>query len=359
MHRNFKNVGKTVYGRGCFDQLGDILSPQREVEEGFIVFLVDDFFQDRALTGRIPAEEGDVVRFIDASHDEPTTAQVDELRDDILSEQGVPGGVVGIGGGSVMDLAKALALMFTNEGSSRSYQGLNLIKRPGVWHCGVPTISGTGAECSMTAVLTGPEKKLGLKCEWTPFDQVVMDPELPATVPRNHWFYTGMDCYIHCCESASGRYYNTFSRAYGDQAIELCREVYLNQDSGQTPENDEKLMVASLFGGLSLTYSEVGVCHALSYGLSYVLKMRHGLANCVAFGQLDDFYGPAVQEFRAMVDQHRIDIPSGLAGGWTDDQITQMAEVALALHHMWDHAVGPDWRDEVSLDRVRELLHRM
>lgn len=359
MHSNFKNIGKTVYGRGSFDQLEEILRPRRQVDAGYIVYLVDDYFENRDLSQRIPAEGGDIVRFVDASHEEPTTGQVDELRDGILSAHGVPGGVVGIGGGSVMDMAKALSLMFTNEGSSSLYQGLNLVKRPGVWHCGVPTISGTGAECSMTAVLTGPEKKLGLKCEWTPFDQVVLDPELPATVPRNQWFYTGMDCYIHCCESASGRYYNTFSRAYGDQALGLCREVYLDRDSGQTPDNDEKLMVASLFGGLSLTYSEVGVCHALSYGLSYVLKMRHGLANCVAFGQLDEFYGPAVQEFRTMVERHEIDIPAGLAAEWSDDQVTRMAEVALALDHMWDHAIGPDWRDEVSLHRVKELFHRM
>jgi 3-deoxy-alpha-D-manno-octulosonate 8-oxidase len=359
MHTNFTNVGKTVYGPGSFDQLGDILGPQRHRNEGYIVFLVDDFFEGRPLADRLPREAGDVLRFIDASHDEPTTDQVDEIRDSVLGAHGLPAGVVGIGGGSVMDLAKALSLMFTNEGSSTLYQGLNLVKRPGVWHCGVPTISGTGAECSMTAVLTGPEKKLGLKCEWTPFDQLVLDPELPATVPRNHWFYTGMDCYIHCCESESGRHYNTFSRAYGEEALRLCREVYLEDGSGQSPENDDKLMIASLFGGLSLTYSEVGVCHALSYGLSYVLKMRHGIANCLAFRHLGEFYGPAVLEFEEMIDRHEIDLPSGLAVGWTEEQITRMAEVALALHHMWDHAIGPDWRDEVSLQRVSDLFRSM
>jgi 3-deoxy-alpha-D-manno-octulosonate 8-oxidase len=359
MHTNFKNVGKTVFGRGSFDQLGDILTPTRENGEGYVVFLVDDYFRDHELLGRLPADALDLIEFVDASHDEPTTWQVDALRDSMLGTQGVPGGVVGIGGGSIMDLAKALSLMFTNEGSSASYQGLNLINRPGVWHCGIPTISGTGAECSMTAVLSGPEKKLGLKCEWTPFDQLVLDPDLPASVPRNHWFYTGMDCYIHCCESESGRHKNAFSRAYGDQALSLCRDVYLGAASGQTPENDEKLMVASLFGGLSLTYSEVGVCHALSYGLSFVLKMRHGLANCVAFGHLEEFYGSAVKEFNAMAVRHDIEIPRNLADGWSEEQVTQMAEVALALGHMWDHAIGPDWSQKVSLDRVKDLYRRM
>ncbi len=60
-----------------------------------------------------------------------------------------------------------------------------------------------------------------------------------------------------------------------------------------------------------------------------------------------------------MVERHEIDIPAGLAAEWSDDQVTRMAEVALALDHMWDHAIGPDWRDEVSLHRVKELFHRM
>jgi 3-deoxy-alpha-D-manno-octulosonate 8-oxidase len=66
-----------------------------------------------------------------------------------------------------------------------------------------------------------------------------------------------MDTYIHCIESESGIRNNAFSLAYGEQALKLCREVYLGEKSGQTPENNDKLMVASLMGGLSLTYSEV------------------------------------------------------------------------------------------------------
>lgn len=359
MHRNIPNVRRLVFGRGSLDELGPILEPRRRDGEGHVVFLVDDFFEDRGLDGRLPVAGGDRVVYIDASHEEPTTEQVDDLRDGILRDSGLPAAVVGIGGGSVLDLAKALAVMLTHEGSATLYQGLGLAVRPGVYHCGVPTISGTGAEVSMTAVLTGPVKKLGIKCDWTPFDQIVLDPDLPATVPPNQWFYTGMDCYIHCIEAETGRHFNAFSRAYGDQALRLCREVFLGDGSGQTPENDEKLMVASLFGGLSLTYSEVGICHAISYGLSYVLGMRHGIANCVAFRRLGEFYPRGVDEFEAMVDRHAIDLPEGLSAGWSDKQVAEMAGVALALGHMWDHALGPDWRKRVDLDYIRDLYRRL
>ncbi len=358
MYKNFKSVAKTVFGRGSFNQLDSILAEKRTDEQAFVVFLVDNYFNGKELTARVPVHGRDQLFLVDVDPHEPTTGQVDALRDQILA-QGLPVGVVGIGGGSIMDIAKAVALMLTNEGSSTLYQGLNLIKKPGVYHVGVPTISGTGAEVSMTAVLTGPEKKLGLKCDWTVFDQIVLDPDLIASVPRNQWFYTGMDTYIHCVESMTGHLKNTYSEAYGYKAMDLCREVYLGPQSGQTPENDEKLMVASLFGGLSLTYSEVGVCHALSYGLSYVFGTRHCYANCIIFEQLEDFYPEGVREFRQMVEQHQIFIPQGLAKDWTDAQMDKMADVALALAHMWNHALGPDWKQKISHADIKKLYARM
>lgn len=359
MFKNFRSVEKCAYGKGSFDKLGEIIAPKRSAEAPNMVFLVDDYFKGKELENRIPLQKGDMIEFIYAGGEEPKTSQIDALRDKIKAQLGTPAGLVGIGGGSLLDIAKATSLMLTNEGSSTQYQGLNLIKKPGVYHVGVPTISGTGAEVSMTAVLTGPEKKLGLKCEWTVFDQIVLDPLLTASVPRNHWFYTGMDCYIHCVESMTGHLKNAFSEAYGYKALDLCKEIFLGENSGQTLENDEKLMVASYMGGLSLTYSEVGICHALSYGLSYVFGTRHGIANCICFNQLEDYYPEGVAEFKEMVAKHQIDIPSNLSDNWTDAEIEKMIDTTLNLSHMWNHALGSDWQNIITRQKVRELYMRM
>ncbi len=359
MFKNIKNIDKIVFGTGSFDQLEEIIKPKRSENKKYFVFLVDDYFKGKYLEKRIPALNEDVVEFIFTGKDEPKTGQIDNLRDKILASKGLPSGVVGIGGGSIMDIAKALSVMFTQKGSSELYQGLNLARNPGVYHVGIPTISGTGAECSTTAVLTGPVKKLGIKGEYTPFNQIILDPELTLTVPKNQWFYTGMDSYIHCIESESGRHYNTFSKAYGDQSLILCREVYLGKDSGQSVENAEKLMVASLFGGLSLSHSEVGICHALSYGLSYVLGTRHGIANCIAFNVLEDYYPLGVKEFREMINKHHIDLPVNMSEEWSDEQITKMAEISFALSHMWDHALGENWKEKVSIEMIKNLFRRM
>ncbi len=359
MFKNFKSVSKCVYGIGSLNDLGKILEEKRQENNQYMVFLVDDYFKGKELVDKLPLQPNDMLEFIYAGGDEPKTSQIDELRDRILSTKGLPAGVIGIGGGSLMDIAKATALMLTNEGSSVQYQGLNLIKKEGVYHVGIPTISGTGAEVSMTAVLTGPTKKLGLKCDWTVFDQIILDPSLIASVPRNDWFYTGMDTYIHCIESMTGRLKNTFSEAYGYKSLELCREVYLYEGCGQNATNDEKLMVASYFGGLSLTYSEVGVCHALSYGMSYVFGSRHCIANCIIFNQLEDYYPEGVKEFKEMVRKNNIHIPSNLSKDWTEAEIEKMIDICWALTHMWKHAIGEDWEQKLTRQQIKDLYLRM
>jgi 3-deoxy-alpha-D-manno-octulosonate 8-oxidase len=359
MHKNFKNIDKVVFGRGSLSTLADILQPVRNENDHFFLYVIDQYFLDKDLINKLPVDDADVVKWIDVDPEEPTTHLIDSLRDEILNQKGLPSGVIGIGGGSIMDIAKAVSLMFTNEGSSTLYQGLNLIKKPGIYHLGIPTISGTGAEVSMTAVLTGPEKKLGLKCDWTVFNQVILDPELIATVPSDKWFYTGMDTYIHCIESEQGLLNNAFSHAYADKSLQLCREVYLGNGAGQTPENDDKLMVASLMGGLSLTYSEVGICHALSYGLSKILHYKHCYANCVAFQHLEDYYGEGVREFKLMLKQHNIELPQNLSKDWTEAQIEAMAEVAYKLEHMWKHAIVLDWKEKITLTDIQNLFKRL
>jgi 3-deoxy-alpha-D-manno-octulosonate 8-oxidase len=355
--KNFKNIDHIVFGRGSFKMLGEILDAQRNQNDRFVLFVVDNYFKGKDLEKEIPLIQKDIIRFIDVDPYEPTTEQIDELRDDVLKNNGLPAVVIGIGGGSILDIAKAVALMFTNEGSSELYQGLNLVKKPGIYHIGIPTISGTGAEVSMTAVLTGPDKKLGLKCDWTIFNQVILDPKLLATVPHEKWFYTGMDTYIHWIESEKGIFNNAFSHAYAEQALKLCRDIYLGD--GQTPENDDKLMVASMMGGLSLTYSEVGVCHALSYGLSKIFGTKHCFANCVIFQHLDDYYPEGIAEFKLMLNKQNIQLPVGLSKNWSDDEITAMAQIAIKLSHMWRHALGEGWQQQISVEGLKELYKRI
>lgn len=355
MYRNFSVVPKVMFGRGCFSQLDEILQPRRISANSYMVFILDDVFQGKTLEGRIPLRDKDFLLHVNVT-DEPKTEYIDKLVKRINDYAPVlPDGVIGIGGGSTMDIAKAVSLMLTNPGSATDYQGWDLIQNPAIYHVGIPTLSGTGAEVSRTTVLTGPEKKLGINSDYTLFDQMVLDPELIADVPREQWFYTGMDCYIHDVESLQGTFLNEFSRSYGEKSIELCRQVFLEDRE----DKDDKLMMASLFGGMSIAYSQVGACHALSYGLSFVLGTHHGIGCCITFDYLDEVYPQGVREFREMMTRHRIDLPRNLTKGLDDEAFDTMVKVALGLTPLWENCFGPDWRNIMTHERALELFKKM
>lgn len=355
--RNFPMVPRVVFGSGSFDQLGEILMPRRRHAEAPVIFLVDDVFEGQSLMARIPAIFEDRVILISAD-EEPKTGQVDALVEEIRAchPSGISG-IVGIGGGTLLDLAKAVAIMLNNPGKTAQYQGWDLVSSPAVYHVGIPTLSGTGAEVSRTTVLLGPHRKLGINSDYVPFDQVVLDPELTLGVPKDQWFYTGMDCFIHCVESLSGTYLNAFSQSYGEKALELCREVFLGDPGPQ--ESREKLMMASWHGGMSIAYSQVGVAHALSYGLSYVLGTPHGLGNCLVFQHLEDYYPEGVRLFRQMMDKHGIVLPRGVCADLTSDDLEAMVHVALDMVPLWENALGADWRSRVNPGLLEAIYRRI
>ncbi|KAB7530037.1 iron-containing alcohol dehydrogenase [Flagellimonas olearia] len=350
-------VPRVVFGRGSFSQLNEILLPKRKNADAPFIFLVDDFFEDKDFVSRIPLMFNDQVIFISAD-EEPKTAQVDALVSRIKEQfDESPSGIIGIGGGTLLDLAKAVAILLNNTGLAKDYQGWDLVSRPAVYHVGIPTISGTGAEVSRTTVLLGPEKKLGINSDHTTYDQVILDPDLAVTVPKEQWFYTGMDCFIHCVESLTGSYLNAFSQSYGEKAMELCKEVFLGDISES--ESRDKLMMASWHGGMSIAYSQVGIAHAMSYGLSYLLGTKHGIGNCLVFQHLEEYYPEGVALFRQMQEKHQIKLPQGVCSNLTQDDFDIMINVSLGMEPLWENALGEDWKKIMTPERLQALYQKI
>lgn len=356
-HKNFPMVPRIVFGNGCFDQLPTILNKKRAVGAPF-VYLVDDVFKGNdTFINRIKLKGNDVIKYISADY-EPKTSQVDVIVTELKEEfQLLPSGIIGIGGGTLLDLAKAVSILLKNPGKAKDYQGWDLVKSPAIYHVGIPTISGTGAEVSRTTVLTGPEKKLGINSDYTPFDQVILDPDLTKTVPKDQWFYTGMDCYIHCIESLNGTYLNAFSQSYGEKAYDLCKEIFLGNLEDE--ESRAKLMMASWHGGMSIAYSQVGVAHAMSYGMSYVLGTKHGIGNCIVFDKLEDYYPKGVALFKEMKAKHNITLPQGLCKDLTEQQLQTMVDVSLGLTPLWENALGKNWQEVMNEATLKALFLKM
>jgi 3-deoxy-alpha-D-manno-octulosonate 8-oxidase len=323
------------------------------------VFFVDHYFDGRDLVRALPATAADRVIFVDSTH-EPTTDYVDALYARVRAELGVPAVVVGVGGGTTLDMAKAVSNLLANGGAAADYQGWDLVPRPGVFKIGVPTLSGTGAEASRTCVMMNQAKnlKLGMNSDHTVYDRLVLDPDLTASVPRDQYFYTGLDTYIHCIESLAGRHRHAVADAYAREANNLCREIFLGGDM-MGDDNREKMMVASYLGGCAIGNSFVGVVHPLSAGLSMVLGTHHCLSNCVVMDVMDEFYPDETAEFRAMARTQKVEIPKGLCRGLDDDGFQRLYAATVVHAKPLANALGDDFGSILTFDKVSSLFRRM
>lgn len=358
-----RNVGGFTIGRGSLQRLPAFVDARRDVVggEARAVYLVDSFFADRQdLMTRLGARTTDIVRFVDAT-DEPTTDGIDVITNEIRGQlSDMPATIVGFGGGTTMDTAKAVANLLTNGGKAADYQGWDLVKLPGVHKIAVPTISGTGSEATRTCVMTNTASglKLGMNSDFTVFDQMVLDPDLTATVPRDQYFYTGMDAYIHCIEALAGSYRNAVGDAYSRETVNLCRQVFLADDM-MSVEAREQLMVASYLGGCAIATSYVGVVHPFSAGLSVVLGLHHCIANCIALNALGEFYPVEHAEFQTMMEKQKVTLPTGVCADLSDEQYQRLVASTVVHAKPLTNALGVDFRSILTDERVIEIFKRM
>ncbi len=140
--------------------------------------------------------------------------------------------------------------------------------------------------------------------------------------------------------------------------LNLCQEVFLGEGIGDAL-HDDKLMMASYAGGMSIAYSQVGVAHAVSYGLGYLLGTKHGVGNCIVFDKLEEYYPEGVKEFKQMVEKNKIEIPQHITRGLSDEQFDTMINVSLGMKPLWENALGPDWEKKMNREKLRKLYERL
>jgi len=356
--KNSKNVLKYLIGKGSINNLSELLSSHKQNTH---IYLVDIFFKDNGtLTNSLPIRSNDLLFFVDST-DEPSTNYINNLLENIQNQYTTfPNAIIGIGGGTTLDTAKAISNLLTNEGKAEDYQGWDLVKKAGVYKIGIPTISGTGAEASRTCVMTNYKTglKLGMNSDHTIYDQLILDPNLTKTVPRNQYFYTGMDTYIHCLESLNGSHRHALSDAFSHQAIQLCREIFLSEDM-MSDENREKLMVASYLGGCAIANSFVGVVHPFSAGLSVALGTHHCIGNCITMTAMEAFYPKEIEEFWKMADKQGVDIPRGIAKNLPEEKYNTLYNSTVIHEKPLANALGQYFADILTFEKVKETFKLM
>lgn len=245
--------------------------------------------------------------------------------------------VIGIGGGSAMDTAKAAALVITNGGKTEDYIGLNLAPKPGLPTIMAPTTAGTGAEVTFTAVFTNRSTKAkgGVNSEFMFPDVAILDPQLTLSAPPMVTAYTGMDALTHSIEALSGKAATPFTSGFALESIRLISQNLRNAVyRGDDLEARENMLLGSLLGGLALADAGVGAAHALAYPLGGNYRVPHGLANAVMIPYVMEYNLPAAIEpysliARAMGYPYEAGRPKELAEVAIDMVLELCADIGL------------------------------
>ncbi len=192
--------------------------------------------------------------------------------------------VVGIGGGSVMDVAKLLAAQISNEQSTREIIGNGLLKERSTYLACLPTTSGTGSEVSPNAIFLD-EVDGGKKGVISPFlvpDGAYIDPVLSVGVPSSVTAATGIDALTHCLEAFTNKFAHPMVDLFALEGIRLIGN-YIKRacDNGNDLEARTMLALGSVYGGMCLGPVNTAAVHALAYPLGSEFKVPHGLSNAL------------------------------------------------------------------------------
>ena len=213
---------------------------------------------------------------------EPEPAEADAAA--ALGREKGAGAVVGIGGGSAMDLAKAAGVLITNPGQATDYVGLDLVKEPGVPVICLPTTAGTGSEVTFTAVFTRRSDKFkgGINGSLLYPHAAILDPLLTVSCPPYITAITGMDALTHAMEAYTSLAATPMSDLNALAAIELIgRHLAPAVAHGGNLEAREGMLLGSHLAGLALAQAGVGAVHAMAYPLGAFYDIPHGEANAL------------------------------------------------------------------------------
>ncbi len=204
--------------------------------------------------------------------------------------------VVGLGGGSVMDVAKLVAVLWDGTQGLAEVAGPNRVARKLSALAQVATTAGTGSEAGIRALVTSTETgaKIAVESPLMLADIAVLDPELTMSVPPALTAATGVDAMAHCVEAFTNRRAHDLIDGYARLGFGLVGR-YLRRavaDGGDT-EARAGMMLASYYGGLCLGPVNTAAGHALAYPLGTRAGLAHGLANALIFPHVVAFNAPA------------------------------------------------------------------
>jgi alcohol dehydrogenase class IV len=311
---SFTGARKIVFGCGSFSGLvGQI----RDLRAKKPLIAMDGNLAKLGMRDKIMEmfdREGMKAVLYDRVLPEPPLEQADEGAK--MALKGKCDIVIGIGGGSAMDVAKAIAVIAAHNAEAKDFLGLNKVPGPGLPTIMVPTTAGTGSEVTFTAVFVRHDlrKKEGMNSVFMYPDLALLDPELTLSLPPQPTAASGMDALCHAIESYTSVIASPASEMFSLEAIRLISEnLRTCVHNGKDLEAREAQMLGSLYAGIGLANAGVGAAHSLSYPLGGKYGISHGVANTLMLPRIMEFNLPGALEKFAVVAETMGENTEGLS----------------------------------------------
>jgi alcohol dehydrogenase class IV len=294
---NFRMSGRLLLGIGAIELLQGVV---REVGKPKAVVVTDAGVVAAGICNRVCSllrSGGVSFEIFDKVEPDPRIEIVSAcLEAARAAEAGV---LIGVGGGSSMDIAKVVAVLMTNQDDVSQYIGINRIPKPGIPTILIPTTAGTGSEVTPIAVLSdkADHLKKGIVSEHLYASVALVDPELTVGLPPHVTAFTGMDALAHVMEAYTNKFAQPFVDTFALEGIRLIgthirRAVAVGDDL----QARYAMSLGSLYGGMCLGSVNTAAAHALAYPLGGTFDVPHGVATSLLLPHVVEFNLPNCTE---------------------------------------------------------------
>ncbi len=292
---------KIIFESGALSHLEEIVE---EVKTCRIVFVTDRGIQNAGIADAVLSQIQPVA-VVDDIEQNPKNATINKGGE--LVRSAAPDIIIGLGGGSVLDAAKALALLAENPGTIEDYEGKQQYTHPPLPVVAIPTTCGTGSEVTWVSVITHVERKFKMSIKGPDMFPVtaLVDPDVLMTLPPSLIASTGMDALTHALEAYTVTPRSIITDTIALKALELIFESLKDAYNDITNKKArESIMLGSTLAGIAFGNSDVGAVHCLAESVGGLYDVPHGVANSIFLPFVMEFNVPVVKDRYAYVAQH-------------------------------------------------------
>jgi alcohol dehydrogenase len=271
---------KIIFSSGAISQIKELVEDVLQKKHPFLV--TDQGIKDSGIAEMLMSHLGEIP-FFDEIEPNPRHTTIDKAGQIVRDQK--PDLIIGLGGGSPLDAAKAIALLAANKGNIEGFEGREKYNLPPLPVIAIPTTCGTGSEVTWVSVITHTERKFKMSIKGPHMypEVALVDPDLLLTLPPSLIASTGLDALTHAIEGYTVKPASFITDIFARQALFLLfrsiQPAYENiKENG---EAREEIMKGSLMAGLSFGNSDVGAVHCLSEAVGSMFDTPHGIANSV------------------------------------------------------------------------------